>query len=100
MKTETEVEQCYKKIHEGKTSKERRSTRPENVEIENSMRRLQIGKRPKKKRVGRETNYNGKSTHLLGRPVSAIRDVVPDGAGEQRRLLTHHRYLTAEPVRV
>ena len=43
-KTETEVKRCYKKIHEGGTSKDRRSTRPENVEIENSMRRPQIGK--------------------------------------------------------
>ena len=30
------------------TSKDRRSTRPENVEIENLMRRPQIEKRPKK----------------------------------------------------
>ena len=29
---------------------DRRSTRPGNVEIENSMRRPQIGKRPKKKK--------------------------------------------------
>ena len=49
-KTETEVELCHKKIHEGETSKDRRSTIPENVEIENSMRRLQIGKRKKKKK--------------------------------------------------
>ena len=38
-KTETEVERCYKKIHEGERSKDRRSTRPENVEIENLMHR-------------------------------------------------------------
>ena len=43
------MKRCYKKRHEGGTSKDRRSTRPENVEIENSMRRSQIGKRPKKK---------------------------------------------------
>ena len=47
-KTETEVERCYEKRHEGERSKDR-STRPENVEIENWMRRPQIGKRPKKK---------------------------------------------------
>ena len=34
--------------HDGETTKDRRS--PENVEIENSMRRPQIGKRPKKRR--------------------------------------------------
>ena len=48
-KTESEVERCYTKRHEGELrSTERRSTRPENVEIENSMRRPQIGKRLKK----------------------------------------------------
>ena len=47
-KTETEVERCYEKRHEGERSKDR-STRPENVEIENWMRRPQMGKRPKKK---------------------------------------------------
>ena len=35
------------KIYEGEKSTERRSTRPENMENENSMSRLQIGKRPK-----------------------------------------------------
>ena len=37
-----------KKGHEGERSKDRRRIRPENVQIENSMRRAQIGKRPKK----------------------------------------------------
>ena len=32
----------------GERSKDKRSTKPENVEIENSMSRPQIGKRPKK----------------------------------------------------
>ena len=32
-KTETEVELYYKKIHEGETSKDRRSTRQENMEV-------------------------------------------------------------------
>ena len=44
MKTETEVECCYKKEHEGETSKDRRSARLENVHNENFMRRPQIGK--------------------------------------------------------
>ena len=35
--------------HGGETTKDRRSTRPENVEIENSTWRPQIDKRPKKK---------------------------------------------------
>ena len=34
---------------EGERSNDRRSTRPENVEIENLMRRPEIGKRSKKK---------------------------------------------------
>ena len=37
--TETEVERCYKKRHEGERRRDKRSTRPENVDIENSMRR-------------------------------------------------------------
>ena len=45
-KTETEVERGDKKRHEGE--KYRKSTRLENVEIENSMRRPQIGKSLKK----------------------------------------------------
>ena len=43
---------CYTKRDRGDRSTERRSTRPQNVEIENSMRRSQIGKRPK-------TNFSG-----------------------------------------
>ena len=35
-KTETEVQWCYTKRHEGKWSTERCSTRPENMENENS----------------------------------------------------------------
>ena len=42
---------CYTKGHGGETSKDRRSTRPENVEVENSIRRPQIGKRLKKKKI-------------------------------------------------
>ena len=41
--------ECYKKRHEGERSKDRRNTRPENVEID-SMHRPQIGKRPNKKK--------------------------------------------------
>ena len=51
-KTETEVEWCYKKRHEEETSKCRRSTRSENVEIENSMRLPQTGKWLNKKKLG------------------------------------------------
>ena len=40
-KTETEVELCYKKIPEGGSSKDRRITLPENVNIKNSLRRPQ-----------------------------------------------------------
>ena len=47
-KTETEVERCSKKIHEGESSKDRRSTRPENMEIETKMHRQQVGNMPKK----------------------------------------------------
>ena len=43
-KTETLVEWRYKKIYEAERSKGRRSTRLENIEIENSMRRPSIGK--------------------------------------------------------
>ena len=52
-KTETEVEWCCcKKIHEGETSKDRRSTRPVNnsIEIGNSMSRSEVRKRSKKKK--------------------------------------------------
>ena len=44
--TRTEVKPCYAKRHEREKSSERGRTRSEN---ENSMLRLQIGKRPKKK---------------------------------------------------
>ena len=44
-KTETEVARCYKK---GEMSKHRRSTIPENAEIENSTNRPRIGKSTKK----------------------------------------------------
>ena len=45
-KTKAEVERCYKKRHvQRRRIKYRRSTRPENVEIENTMRRPQIGKK-------------------------------------------------------
>ena len=46
----TEVERCFSKRHEGERSTERRSTRPENMENENSMRRLQIWKNSRRKK--------------------------------------------------
>ena len=50
-KTETELELCYKKRHEGETRpNDRRRTRPESLEIENSMCRTKVGKNPKKKK--------------------------------------------------
>ena len=43
------IDVIRKYMNEGERSKHRRRTTPENVEIENSMRRTQIGKRPRKK---------------------------------------------------
>ena len=48
-KTESEVERCYKKTHKGERSKDRITTRPENLEIESSMR-YPNRERPKKKK--------------------------------------------------
>ena len=45
IKTKIELEWCYRNIHEGERSKDRRNTRPENMENENSMSRSQIGKK-------------------------------------------------------
>ena len=52
-KTKTDIEGCYTNLcktkFKGERSTERRSTRPENVAHENSMRRPKISTRPGKK---------------------------------------------------
>ena len=55
--TKTEVERRYTKIHKVDKSTERRSTRTENVDNENSMHRPQMRKRPKKMTKDKTTSY-------------------------------------------
>ena len=52
VRTKTEVERCCTKIHEGERGTEGRRAGLEIIENENSMRRLQIGKGQKKKKMG------------------------------------------------